>query len=228
MTKVLVLSCVLLPGCAESDLTIQFLRSETYTFSSSEKRAVEQLARSTIKEVRPLLAALPAKIHLTIRPGSDVIDVTGETAAAMAPDAIMWTVDPHSHGGVVAITRTWLRATLFHELHHLARSSAADPRSIVDYAIYEGMATIFERDFAGVQTPWGAYPENVNQWADELRRLPENASRRDWIYSHPDGRRWIGIKVGAYWVDKASAKSKRSSADLCTTSTRDVLALAAQ
>ena len=222
------LSCVLLTGCAESDLTVQFLRSETYTFSSSEKGAVEQVARSTIKEVRPLLVTLPARIHLTVRPGLDVIDETGETASAMAPDGIMWTVDPNGHGGVAAITRTWLRATLFHELHHLARSSAADPRSIVDYAVYEGMATVFERDFAGVQTPWGAYPKNVNEWADELMRLPENAPRRDWIYSHPDGRRWIGIKVGAYWVDRASAKSKRSSADLCTTSTGDVLALAEQ
>jgi hypothetical protein len=226
-TTVLALSCcAFVSGCADTDLVVRFLRSETYTLSWTEQRLIEQVARSAIKEVRPLLATLPRKVLLTVRIGSDVIEETGETADAMPPDAIMWTVDPHRHGGVVAITRQWLRATLFHELHHLARSAAVQPRSIVDHAVYEGMATIFERDFAGVQTPWGAYPKNVNEWADELMRLPENAPRKDWLYSHPDGRRWIGIKVGAFWVDQASARSSRSAADLCTISTRDLLALA--
>lgn len=224
MTKVLVLgACIVLSGCAESDLVIKFLRSETYTFSSREQREITEVARAAIKEVRPLLAALPQRIHLTVRPGNDVIDETGETASAMPPDAIMWTVDPLRHGGVPAITRTWLRATLFHELHHLARSSMNQLDSIVDRAVYEGMATVFERDFAGVKTPWGTYPPNVHEWAIELLRQPDNAPIKDWIYSHPDGRRWIGMKVGAYWVDQASAKSKRSSAELCTTPTRDIL-----
>lgn len=228
MTVLVLTACVALSGCADSDLTIKFLRSETYSFSSSERREITEVARAAVKEVRPLLAALPKRIHLTVRPGSDVIDETGETAAAMPPDAIMWTVDPLRHGGVVAITRTWLRATLFHELHHLARSSANQLDSIVDRAVYEGMATAFERDFGRVETPWGAYPPNVHQWAIEFRRLPHNAPISDWIYAHPDGRRWIGMKVGAYWVDQASAKSKRSSADLCTTPTPEVLALAEQ
>lgn len=229
MFRVVVLCCfAFVPACADKDLAVDFFRSETYTFSSSEQRAIERIAHSALSEVRPLLPALPAKIHLTVRPGTDVNEETGETASAMPPDAIIWTVDPGRHGGVTAITRQWLRATLFHELHHLARSTAAEPRSIVDHALYEGMATAFERDFADVRPPWGAYPDNVHEWARELNSLPENAPRRDWIYSHPDGRRWIGIKVGTYWVDQAIARSKRTSADFCTMQTRDVLALAAQ
>jgi uncharacterized protein YjaZ len=149
-----------------------------------------------------------------------------ETASAMPPNGIMWTVDPDRHGGVAAIARQWLRATLFHELHHLARSAQTnDLRTLADHVLYEGMATAFERDFARAQTPWGAYPPNVDEWARELMRLPEDASAREWMYSHPDGRRWIGMKVGTYWVDQAMAKSKRWSADLAATPTRDLLAL---
>ena len=149
-----------------------------------------------------------------------------ETASAMPPNGIMWTVDPDRHGGVAAIARQWLRATLFHELHHLARSAQTnDLRTLADHVLYEGMATAFERDFAGVETPWGAYPPDVDQWAIEVLQLPEDASAREWMYSHPDGRRWIGMKVGTYWVDQAMAKSKRSSADLAATPTRDLLAL---
>ena len=227
MTKVLVLSYVLLfSACAERELTVRFLRSETYTFSSSDQRAIEQVARAALTEVRELLRALPPTIELTVRPGNDVIAETGETASAMPPNGIMWTVDPSRHGGVAAITEKWLRATMFHELHHLARSTHVhELRTIADRAIYEGMATAFERDFSGVQTPWGAYPPNVNQWAIELLQLPEDASLREWIYSHPDGRKWIGMKVGTFWVDQAMAKSKRSSAELVATSTRDLLAL---
>jgi hypothetical protein len=154
MTRGLVVSAyALLLGCAQHELTVDFFRSETYTFSWSEQRAIEFIARSTLKEVRPLLPALPANIQLTVRPGRDVIEETGETASAMAPDAIMWTVNPHREGGVAAITHQRLRASLFHEFHHLVRWSAAEPHSIIDHALFEGMATAFERDFAGVKTP---------------------------------------------------------------------------
>ena len=225
MTRVLVFCCALFAGCAQNDLTVDFFRSETYTFSWSEQLAIKRAARSALKEVRPLLPALPAKIQLTVRPDRNVLVETGETAAAMAPDAIIWTVNPHRDGGVAAITQKWLRASLFHEFHHLVRWSAAEPHSIVDHALFEGMATVFERDFAGVTTPWADYPENVDDWAREIRNLPADASSRDWLYSHPDGRRWIGFKVGTYWVDSAVKRSRRSSADLATTPTRDILAL---
>jgi hypothetical protein len=87
------------------------------------------------------------------------------------------------------------------------------------------MATAFERDFAGVKTPWADYPSNVSEWAAEIRSLPADASSRDWLYSHPDGRRWIGMKVGTYWVDRARAKSGRSAAELSAVPTRELLAL---
>lgn len=229
MTRVLVLSAfVMLASCAESDLKLDFFRSENYTFSWSEQRAIERIARSTLREVRPLLPTLPAEIQLTVRPGRDVMDETGETASAMAPDAIIWTVNPHREEGVAAITDKWLRASLFHEFHHLVRWAAVEPRSIVDHAVFEGMATAFERDFAGVKTPWADYPPNVSEWAAEIATLPDDAPSRDWLYSHPDGRRLIGMKVGTYWVDRAVLKSGRSAAELATTPTRELLALLEQ
>ena len=58
-------------------------------------RLITQITQSTLREVRSLLQGLPDRIQLTVRPGSDVIEETGETGTAMPPDAIMWTVDPH-------------------------------------------------------------------------------------------------------------------------------------
>jgi uncharacterized protein YjaZ len=222
----LLLSSFAVEACEQRDRSVRFFRSESYTFSAAEQRRIEEIASATVREVQQLLPGLPERIQLTVRPGSDVIKETGETAEAMPPDAIMWTVDPQRKGGVEAVTQKWLRATLFHELHHLARAASQPRTTLVDQALYEGLATVFERDAAKEEVPWGAYPANVAQWAEELTRLPSDSSVRDWLYAHPDGRRWIGIKVGAYWVDNAVNKSGRSIRDLTTASTEEVLALA--
>jgi uncharacterized protein YjaZ len=173
-----------------------------------------------------LLSSLPADLEMTVRPGPDVLAETGFSATAMPPTGIMITVDTSRHGGVESAVTRWLRPILFHELHHLARGQVVSTRSIVDHAVTEGMAAIFERDFGKSETPWGAYGPEVTAWADEIVRLPEDASRRDWIYQHPDGRRWIGMKVGAYWVDQAVAKSGRSSIDLISMPAADIIDLA--
>lgn len=58
-----------------------------------------------------------------------------------------------------AIAEKQLRATVFHEFHHLVRDAAVRSKSLIDRAVTEGMATAFERDFARADTPWGRYPD---------------------------------------------------------------------
>src|SRR5262245_56610880 len=114
MTKVLVLiACSLFGACADRDLKVDFFRAESSTFSWKERYAIERIARATVTEVRPLLPTLPPTIELTVRPVTDVIEETGETASAMPPNAIIWTVDPNRPGGVDEIAQKWLRASLF-------------------------------------------------------------------------------------------------------------------
>jgi uncharacterized protein YjaZ len=124
------------------------------------------------------------------------------------------------------IARAQLRSSLFHELHHLIRRTGVE-RSLLEVAISEGMATAFERDFAGARAPWGHYPPEVSSWVEELRHLPTTAERRHWLFRHPDGRRWVAYKAGTYLVDRAMCASGKSSADLASTSSAEVLSLAA-
>ena len=151
---------------------------------------------------------------------------TGSSATATPPNAIIITVDAGRAGGIESYVTRWLRPVLFHELHHLARWQIVAARSIVDHAVSEGMAAVFERDFAQSETPWAAYGSQVENWADEIRALPDDAPMRDWIYAHPDGRQWIGMKVGAYWVDRAAANSGRASIDLIAMPAAAIIALA--
>lgn len=220
-------------GCTEKsiytskDLTVRFLRSESYTFTRAERRAIDEGTRAAIAAVRKLLPGVPTHIELTVRPDTDVIPETGEGGDAMPPNGMMLRIDPSRPGGVAAILKVWLRPFIFHELHHLVRFAAENPRSMVEDAVTEGMATAFERDFAGSDPLWGHYPENVDEWAAEILALPSDLSRKNW-QDHWNGRRWVSYKVGTYWIDRAIKSSGGSAATLVTMPTSEILAMAGE
>jgi hypothetical protein len=178
---------------------VVFYVVDGYRFSWADRRAIERIADATAAEVRRVLPALPAQLTLRVRTGKDVIPETGETGEVNLPDVVYWTLDPGRPGGAGAIVRTQLRSSLVHEFHHLVRGSAVGHgRTLLEEAVTEGLATAFERDFAGATAPWGSYPANVSAWAAEFRSLPRDAPHDQWMVRHPDGRRWIGYKVGTY------------------------------
>lgn len=177
--------------------------------------------------MRHILPSLPAQLDIKVQAGDDVIEETGETGWTIPPNIVYWTVDPKRRERVLAIVNRQLRPTLFHEFHHLVRGATIKPSSLMDIAITEGMATVFERDFTGASVPWGEYPDNISEWVKELMALPSDAVSKHWTSRHPDGRRWIAYKAGTYLVDRAVHASGRSSAELVSPSTGDVVAMAA-
>jgi len=213
-------------ACDDVVTEVEFFSVDGRELSSAEKRTVESIARSTVREARTLLPTLPKRVTIRVQPGHEVIAETGETGAAAPPSTIVWTVDPKDERGVTEIARRWLRACLFHELHHLVRDAAITRTSLLDFAVTEGMATAFERDFAGVAVPWGQYPPEAAAWVEELRALPDDAQRGPWLTRHPDGRRWVAMRAGTYLVDRAARASQKSAADLVLMSTAEILRLA--
>lgn len=196
-------------------------------FSWREQRQIERIATDTASEVRRLLPALPRNLIIRAQMGEHVVPETGETGTAAQPNIVYWTVDPKRNGGVIAIARAHLRASLFHEFNHLVRGAGAGTNhAVVDRVISEGLATVFERDSAGAPVPWGAYPPEVESWVPEILALPPDAPQEAWMFRHPDGRRWIGYKVGTFLVDRAVRRSLRSAADLVSLPTQEILRLA--
>jgi hypothetical protein len=214
-------------ACRPADTEVVFYRSETHRFSPSERRTIEQIATATVAEVRRLLPMLSKQITLHVETDTNVIPEIGATGSADSPSTIRWRVDPDRAGGVQAIATSHLRTFLFHELHHLARGATLPPGSggYIDAMITEGLATAFERDFGGARPLWGIYPDNVGEWVTEVRALPTHIPRRDWMFQHPDGRRWIGYKVGTYLVDRAMRASGKSAVDLVSVPADQILTL---
>jgi hypothetical protein len=197
----------------------------TYAFTPLERLTIARIASETAVEVRRHLPALPAQLTLHVDSGKDVISELGATATPMPPDWVAWIVDPDRPEGVIKIAEAHLRGALFHEFHHLVRLNAMQVTSLMDHVVLEGMATAFERDFAGASYPWGHYPADVAQWVDELIALPPDTDTRDWLAkTRPDGRRWIGYKAGTYLTDRAMKQMNRTSAELATTPTDAILA----
>jgi hypothetical protein len=224
-----VLLCVCV-GCRRNDLEIEYFVVEAldqrHDFTAAERRVIEAVANRAVAQVRQHLPRLPAKLTLRVHAGTDVIPETGEGASAVPPQSVVWVVDPTRPGGVEGVANTWLRASLFHELHHLVRDVQVPRKTMLDIAVTEGLATAFERDYAGVTPPWGDYPAVVRPWIDELRANPDPDDRRRWLGRHPDGRRWVAFKTGTYLADCAFKAAGRSPADLVTTPTTEIVALA--
>lgn len=204
-------------------ITVVYPDSEGYMFSQAERQAIRTIADETEREVRAVLPVLPDDLRLEVREGDDVNQSTGHGAQVLGPGVVAFIVDASRAEGVESIVQAQLRAALFHEMHHLARGM---PMVFMDTVISEGMATVFARDFAGVNTPWSQYADEVADWAKELRALEPGFQYADWMFTHPDGRRWIGYTVGTYLVDRAVAVSGSSAAELATVPTSDILELA--
>ena len=208
------------------EVTVEFYIENDYRFSSAERAAIEVIAEAAIPEIRQLLPALPRNLVLKVFPGTDVIPETGETGSIASTDRVFWVVDPHRVEGVIAVAQRELRGTLFHELHHLVRTQTEHPTTLRQRMVAEGLATVFERDAAGMSPPWGTYPDNVREWVEELLSPSTAYTTAEWMYRHPDGRRWVGMRAGTYVADQATRRSGKSAAELVNAPAADILRLA--
>ena len=214
---------------AHTEINVEFFDSKEYEFSDEEKKTIKAIAITAEKEIRNLLPQLPDIILLSVMTGQDVIPTTGEVGLSMAPGYVRWIVNPKWKESVNEIAKASLRNTLFHECHHLGRGfvmyGGKPMTSLMDGVISEGLATVFERDASGSNPEWGRYPAEVESWLNDLLQLPLSVPYEEWMINHPDGRSYIGYRVGTYIVDRAINNSGLSAAELVLTTTEEILKL---
>ena len=220
------LCCVLASACAANGRVDVEFREVEHAFSWGERRAIERIAADTVAEVQQLLPAVPDRLVLRVDADRNVSQMTSAAATFVVPNRLYWSVDPERGEGVAATAETHLRPMLYHELHHLVRHAHVERISLMDDVVSEGMASAFERDYAGARYPFSDYPDSAATWVTELLALPPSANREQWMFHHPDGRRWIGYRAGTFLVDQAMNASGLSSAELVTTATARVVELA--
>lgn len=222
----LIACAALLLGIAACRDTTEGVRTQffgNYAFTATERRVIARIAGDAAREARTHLPALAPQINVRVDSGKDVIPELGAIATALPPDMVVWTVDPDRPEGVVKIAERFLREALFHEFHHLVRGTVLPPRSLMDRVIFEGMATTFERDFAGATPPWAQYPDDVETWVDELLLMRPETEPKDWAVFESGARRRLRYRAGTYLVDQAMKRLGRTSAELVATPTEEIL-----
>lgn len=194
----------------------------------------EPLIAESLNEVRKLLPTLPANIQIYF---SDygILDDTGIGGYAYSSQIITISLDPNF--GDKEKQKANIRPTVFHEAFHLIQKfTGKDGKfSATENAIYEGMATVFEREYTGVFEPYGDYrqisEEKLKQWAQELNKLSAEVFADEkvytkWKFYHPElQERWITYRTGTYLVDQVLKKHDLNILDLKTKKASEVLSL---
>lgn len=183
------------------------------------------LLEKTYKEATVLLSFGSRYVNFFVQPREyDLIEETHDAARTYNSEFIEYAFDPDYYRKLSnAELQQHIRATVFHEMNHAARYNLGIwHTSFLDSCIMEGLATVFEREHAGTEPLWGDYPPAVTEWVDEIVQTQDIDSKA-YMYAHPDGRKWIGYKVGTYIVDQAMQQSGKTVVDLTQLECKDIL-----
>ena len=203
--------------------------------NKSTEEPLEAIISECYDEVRKLLPQLPETIQIFF---SDygILAESGVGGYAYAHDIITVSIDPDFADKKKQLKD--IRSTVFHESFHIFQNYTGEsgPFSAIENAIYEGMATIFEREYCNIWQPYGDYRETpekkLKQWFKDLQNLSlkdfeENYS--NWKFFHPELKeRWIVYKVGTWIIDVVLQKHKLTILDLSSKTAAEVLDLYGQ
>ena len=134
--------------------------------------------------------------------------------------------------------RKQLRQTIFHEVFHIRQrfSLEDEKRSAIESAIYEGCATIFEREYTAAQPLHGNYSgeseETLKGWAQQMKYItaeeyfePSGKTWKKWaFYDHDTGEQWKIYKTGTWIVDQVLATRNIDIIELRDVAAEQVLA----
>jgi hypothetical protein len=197
------------------------------------ERLIEEDISRYYDEARQLLPSIPETVKIYF---SDygILDYCGVGGYAYASDIITVSVDPVFSDKVTQLSA--IRPTIFHESFHLFQDFTGESQTYtaLEGAVYEGMATVFEREHADVFEPYGDYRQTsaikLKTWAKQLKAFgPEFQNEeiyRAWKFFHPELKeQWIAYKVGTWITDQVLAKQNLTIMDLSTKSAAEVLKL---
>jgi uncharacterized protein YjaZ len=183
------------------------------------ERQFEMDLKQYHKKVRTILPTLPKTIDIYFK--SDGIAHGMNTGGyAYSPDIISIAIGPNNAD--IDAVRKDLKATFFHEAYHIVHNytGSTGPFSLLECAIQEGAATIFEQKYTDSKSKdlygnYGQHPISLlNEWLEQIKKV-KNANQmsvkeRNSIafYDETDNIRWKLYKTGTWLVSQYISKKK--------------------
>ena len=197
-------------------MKILFAESDFWKGHQDLKKKYEKSITNAYVEVGKLFQVLPKDLTFLVQVSVwECIPETGEGGYTKNSRLIILSLDPGLPYGEEYLLKT-LKSTVFHELNHAVRyESSLWHKDFTDSCIMEGLATVFERDYGKSKPLYGHYKvAESKKWLKEITAFKDNYNWGDYMFKHPDGRRWIGYKVGTFIIDESIKNSGKSILDL--------------
>jgi uncharacterized protein YjaZ len=198
---------------------------------------LEPLLKTYEADVRKVLPELTPAIEIYL---DDSLIIEGEATGGFAysPSIISFGFD-EQYGDEQAVAES-VKATLYHEGFHLVQGHTAHDRfapyaTVLDAAIYEGAATVFERLYTSATPRWGEYQlhteEELESWKDAMSQIPieqywdtETGLWQKWAFYDPeDSQRWKLYKVGSWLVQRYIERSGKSIVNLRSMAASEII-----
>jgi len=162
------------------------------------------------KELKDILSALPEdlKIYWFAQDDPGIMKDFGVGGYAYSPQimSLGFTLDFEDKEDQLK----QLKSTVYHEGLHIAQNytGTGETTPLIECMIYEGLATIFEREVLGNHQPYGEYPDDktVRQWIDDISDVKTPwgfADYAKWGFEDPEsGEKWRLYKAGTWLIDQ--------------------------
>lgn len=209
-------------------------QEDSLKFTEPQKFFISKAINKSENEVRKLLPNLSDSIKVIVENvdwNLDIVNgVTGRTETNHPPLVVIQ-ISNNYKGGVIDSVYQGIRATIFHEFHHLSRGWAIQDNKfsygIPNAMVNEGLAVAFTEIYTGNITDVNSYPNEVGNWVKEILALPLDADYAQWVMGeHPDGRTYIGYRTGNFLVRQAMKKSGKSILELSNLMPNEIIKLA--
>jgi hypothetical protein len=209
-------------------------QEDSLRFTEPQKEFIREVIFNSEKEVRILLPELPDSIRVIVENVDWNLDVVGGVTGRTetnSPPLVMIQISGKYVGGIIDSIHSALRATIFHEFHHLSRGWAIQDNKfsygIPNAMVNEGLAVVFTELYTGNIQEVNAYTDEADNWVKEILALPLDASYSDWVMGeHPDGRTYIGYRTGNYLARKAMNISGKNILELSKNRPEEIIRLA--
>lgn len=207
-------------------MKIHFAESR-YKIEPSFKRQYVNEVKESFTVAAALLPFGSKHVNFFIQPREyDLMEETQDNGRVYNSEFIELAFNPLASAEQRKLIIADIIPTVFHELNHAARYNLGIfHTTLLDISILEGLATVFERDYAAAMQPYAVYPIDVQSWVKEIIDQKDKFSWEDYKFDHPDGRRWICYKAGTFIVDKAMANSGKTVIELTKLPCSEIFAL---
>ena len=202
--------------------------------NESFEKTLETHISDCYNEFRKLFPTAPKTLKIYFG-NTSIMEETGVGAHAYSPEIVTLSFNPNFKDKGKQFAD--IRPSVFHECFHQYQNytSAGPLYTAIEGAIYEGMATVFERVYSETTQTYGDYSniseKDLKKWAVDIKALgneyhEDEAVRRAWLFYHPILKEhYISYRVGAWITDKVMAKHNLSILDLSEMTAANVLKL---